>query len=172
MADLLECLAQIGALGETAPRLAALLGAADEARWLARPGEGVWAPVEVLAHLADLEPVFAARVRAMVSADEPELDAVDGEAPAVRGDSSRRPVAEVFATFTARRRETLAFLRGCSAADLARRGRHPRRGTITVADQVAIMLAHDTAHVGQIRQRLHARDRDDRTGEAQWPTSA
>jgi hypothetical protein len=33
---------------------------------------------------------------------------------------------------------------------------HVRRGVITVADLVAGMLAHDTSHVGQIRQRLAA----------------
>jgi hypothetical protein len=116
----------------------------------------VWAPIEVLAHLADLELVYAARLRAMVRIDEPALQTVDQEALAQLADYIHWPVADALARFSSRRYDTLELLRGCSAAELSRYGRHPRRGLITVADQVAIMLAHDTSHVGQIRQRLAA----------------
>ena len=156
MADLLECLAQIRALAETVPRLEALVGAGNDDRWHARPGAAVWAPVEVLAHLADLEVVYAARLRAMLTIDEPELQTVDQEALAQLAEYIRWPVAVALDRFSARRHDTLELLRSCSAAELERCGRHPRRGSITVADQVAIMLAHDTSHVGQIRQRLAA----------------
>ena len=154
MADLLECLAQIGALAETAPRLAALAGAADEARWHVRPEAAVWAPVEGLAHSADVELLIGVRLRAMLTGDEPALPALDQEALAALADYVHWPVAVALARFTTRRHDTLELLRRCSAAQLERRGRHPQRGLITVADQVAIVLAHDTAHVGQIRQRL------------------
>ena len=166
MVDLLECLAQIRALAETAPRLAALVGAAADERWRARPGAAVWAPVEVLAHLADLELIYAARLRAMLTIDEPALQTVDQEALAQLADYIHWPVADALARFAARRHDTLELLRSCSAAELERRGRHPRRGPITVADQVAIMLAHDTSHVGQIRQRLAAFDEPRTTMEA------
>ena len=166
MADLLECLAQIRALAETAPRLEALVGTAADSRWHVRPGGSVWAPVEVLAHLADLELIYAARLRAMLTIDEPALQIVDQEALAQRAGYLDWPVAVALDRFLARRRDTLELLRSCSAAELERRGRHPRRGVITVADQVAIMLAHDTSHVGQIRQRLSALDQPLATMEA------
>jgi hypothetical protein len=158
MADLLECLAQIRALAETAPRLAVLVGSATEERWRTRPEAAVWAPVEVLAHLADLELIYAARLRAILTIDEPVLQTVDQEALAQRAGYIGWPVAVALERFRARRHDTLELLRSCSAAELERHGRHPRRGLITVADQVAIMLAHDTGHVGQIRQRLAALD--------------
>ena len=128
MADLLECLAQIRALAETSPRLAALVGAADDERWHARPETAVWAPVEVLAHLADLELIYAARLRAMLTIDEPVLQTVDQEALAQLADYIHWPVADALARFVARRHDTLELLRSCSAAELERRGRHPRRG--------------------------------------------
>jgi hypothetical protein len=56
--------------------------------------------------------------------------------------------------FERRRRENLELLETCSAEDLGRTGIHPSRGRITVADMVAVMLAHDADHVGQIRSRL------------------
>ena len=154
MADLLECLAQIKALVETEPRLARLVHEFAPERWSARPAPDVWAPIEVLAHLADFELVYGARLLGMISADRPHLQAID---PAVLARRlvyvEREPAAEL-ARFAARRADTLAVLRGCSAAELERTGIHARRGVITVADLVAGMLAHDTSHVGQIRQRV------------------
>jgi uncharacterized damage-inducible protein DinB len=154
VADLLECLAQIKALAETVPRLGALVRAASDERWRVRPAPGVWAPVEVLAHLADFELIYGARLLGMISADTPHLQAIDPAALARRsGYLGRAPEAEL-GRFAVRRADTLAALGRCSAAELERTGVHPRRGVITVADLVAGMLAHDTTHVGQIRQRL------------------
>ncbi len=156
MADLLECLAQIKALAETAPRLAALVRQAPVERWCVRPAADVWAPIEVLAHLADLELVYGARLLGMISADRPHLQAIDPATLARWAAYREREPAAELARFAARRADTLAVLQRCSAADLERTGSHPRRGVITVADAVAGMLAHDVSHVGQIRQRLAA----------------
>jgi uncharacterized damage-inducible protein DinB len=166
MADLLECLAQIRALAETAPRLAALVGAADDERWHARPETAVWAPVEVLAHLADFELIYAARLRAMLTMERPQLQAIDPAALSRVAGYIDWPVALALERFRTRRRDTLDLLRRCSAAGLERTGIHPRRGSIDVADLVAGMLAHDTSHVGQIRQRLGAFDEPRTTMEA------
>jgi hypothetical protein len=154
VADLLECLAQIRALAETVPRLAALVRSAPVERWSTRPSPETWAPIEVLAHLADFEVVYGARLLAMISADRPHLQAIDPAALARRSRYLERSPADELRKFTSRRDETLAVLRSCSAAELERTGVHSRRGVINVADLVAGMLAHDTTHVGQIRQRL------------------
>jgi uncharacterized damage-inducible protein DinB len=158
MTDLLECLAQIGALAETAPRLEALAGAAPEERWRTRPDGDAWAPVEVLAHLADFELIYAARLRAMLTMARPQLQAIDPAALARLAGYIDWPVALALERFRTRRRDTLELLRRCAAAELERTGIHSRRGAIDVADLVAGMLAHDTSHVGQIRQRLSALD--------------
>lgn len=154
MADVLECLAQIRALAETVPRLEVLVREVMVERWRVRPAPGVWAPIEVLAHLADFELVYGARLLGMISADSPHLQAIDPAALAHRLVYFEREPAAELARFAARRADTLAVLRGCSAAELERTGIHARRGAITVADLVAGMLAHDTSHVGQIRQRV------------------
>ena len=156
MADLLECLVQIRALRETAGRLTSLVRAAPAATWRARPEPDVWAPVEVLAHLADAELFFGVRLRLMLTEARPALAPYDQGALARRAGYLDWPVETAIARFAARRAETLELLDGCSAAELDRTGLHARRGEITVADLVATMLAHDTAHVGQIRVRLGA----------------
>lgn len=156
MVDLLECLAQIRALAETPRRLAALIEKVPAARWQQRPADDVWAPVEVLAHLADYELVYGVRLRAMLSLERPQLAAIDPAALARRAGYLAWLPGLALERFAARRAETLELLAGCSAAELDRTGVHPRRGVITVADHVAGMLAHDTSHAGQILERLTA----------------
>jgi uncharacterized damage-inducible protein DinB len=156
MADLLECLVQIRALKETPRRIAKLLAGAPEEAWRRRPAASVWAPVEVLGHLADVELLNGVRVRLMLTGAEPGLPLFDQEALAARARYLEWQPQYAFDRFTTRRAETLELLDRCSAADLERTGVHPRRRRVTVADLVALMLAHDTAHVGQMRERLGA----------------
>ena len=60
----------------------------------------------------------------------------------------------MLARFAAQRRSTLAILARCSAEDLSRTLEDPLRGSLQVADLVALTLANDTDHIGQIRERL------------------
>src|SRR5512136_2177978 len=154
MADLLEALVQIKALAETPPRVAALLRRAAQEAWARRPRPGVWAPVEVLAHLADTELFYGTRVRLVLTGDRPFLQPFEGATLAERAGYISWPPAAAFERFRTRRAETLELLSSCSATELERVGVHQVRGEITVADLVALMLAHDTDHVGQIRERL------------------
>ncbi len=156
MADLLEALLQIKALAETAPRLAALLAASPGEAWTRRPAARVWAPVEVLAHLADAEIILGARVRLVLTVERPALPGFDGAALAERARYIAWPPALALERFATRRGETLELLASCSAEELSRVGLHPRRGEVSVADLVALALAHDTDHAAQIRQRLAA----------------
>jgi hypothetical protein len=154
MADVLEALVQIKALAETPPRLAALLRSAAPEAWARRPRQGVWAPVEVLAHLADTELFYGTRVRLVVTCDRPFLQPFKGAILAERVGYISWPPTVAFERFRTRRGETLELLSSCSAVELERVGVHPVRGEMSVADLVALMLAHDTDHVGQIRERL------------------
>lgn len=158
MADLLEALLQIKALAETPPRVEALVRAGAAERWARRPGPQVWAPVEVLAHLADSELFFGIRVRQVLTLERPPLQPFDGAALAERARYLSWPPALALERFRTRRRETIELLSGCSAPELARVGAHPVRGEVSVADLVALALAHDTDHVAQIRQRLAVGD--------------
>jgi hypothetical protein len=154
MADLLECLLQIKALRETLGRLQDLVGAAPAARWGIRPASDAWAPVEVVAHLADVELVHGVRLRQVLTMERPALVAIDPRALAVRADYLGWPLSLAFDRFKGRRAETLELLDTCRAEELERVGVHPRRGAMTVADLVAFMLTHDIDHLGQIRERL------------------
>jgi uncharacterized damage-inducible protein DinB len=154
VADLLECLVQIRALGETPARLRRLAALAPEAAWCRRPGPQVWAPLEVLAHLADAELFLATRLRLVLTGERPTLEVWNQNALAARSNYLAWPLERTLARFCQLREANLELLATCDATDLARVGVHRTRGPVTVADLVAHALAHDTAHGGQIRTRL------------------
>lgn len=154
MADLLECVIQVKALGETIPRLDELLRRHPPPLWLERPADDVWSPAEVVAHLADTELFFGTRLRLILTRDQPHLEPFDQERLARRAAYRDWPPLLALSRLRTRRLENLELLEGCSAEELARTGRHPLRGPLTVADLVADVLAHDTVHIGQIRERL------------------
>jgi len=154
MADLLECLVQIRALKETSRRLEALLARFSFPLWRERPLEGRWTPAEVVAHLADSELFYGTSLRLMLTVERPFLQTPDQDRLAARAGYADWPPLLALSRFRTRREEGLELLEGCGAEDLNRVGIHAARGEMTVADLVALMLAHDTDHLGQIAERL------------------
>jgi hypothetical protein len=153
MADLLECLLQIKGLRETAGRLTALAGV-DPVRWRQQGPGGVPAPVAILGRLAEIELVHGTCLRLMLTAARPALPVVDEDAFGALGRLRSWDLDTALDRFLARRRDNLELLERCTAEDLARVGSHPARRDMTVADLVAVMLATDVEHVGEIRRRL------------------
>ncbi|HPC84656.1 MAG TPA: DinB family protein [Thermoanaerobaculaceae bacterium] len=177
MADLLECLLQLKALAQTPERLAELASRAESGRWRQRPVPGERAPLEVLAHMAEAELAYSTQLRLVLGADRPLLPPFEPAAPTARADGVSGSVETVLESFTARRRDNLELLERCNASDLARTGRHPVRGEVTVADLVALLLAHDIDHLGELRQGLGlAEPLPDRSpshaGETGFPTGS
>ncbi len=66
--------------------------------------------------------------------------------------SRGKPLEELLDTFAELRAANLGRLRGfgLTAADLARRGRHPELGPVTLEQHLATWVAHDLSHIGQI----------------------
>jgi hypothetical protein len=146
VADLLECVIQIKALEDSIVRLERLVGA---------PAVSNDPRVEaLLVRLIDAEHRYAI-LRLMTPASKALLGERFCE-DHVAGDRSRSdsPVDE----FTALRRANLGALQACTAADLASRVEWPGCRHTTVADLVAIMLAHDTEVLGEL-SRHRAGDR-------------
>lgn len=154
MVDLLECLVQIKALAQPPLRLTQLAKWVDEEAWRCRPGPDIWSPLEVLAHLADAELFHGARLRLLLTVERPTLEAWDQGVLAVRSHYLAWSLERALTRYCTQREGNLELLERCSGEDLGRVGLHRTRGEITVADLVASMLAHDTAHVGQICTRL------------------
>lgn len=137
---------------ERTPRVLRVLLADAPAELVDRPyGPGTWTAREVVAHL-----IFGEQTDWM-----PRLEHIlaHGESsPFCSFDRAGhkhllgRSLAELLDSFEAHRRDSLAALRArnLSAADLARRGRHPALGTVTVAQLLATWVVHDLNHVAQV----------------------
>lgn len=154
MADLLECLIQTRALGETAKQLAALVSGVS--RFPAREvsPRDLHAVLDLVEEMADAEHLFGTKVRLILSAELPVLPSeAQGKGRGGRGVTAAL-VQVALERFAARREENLELLARCRASDLSRSGLHPQRGEVSVADLVALALAHDTERLGRFRQHL------------------
>lgn len=140
MADLLECLIQMKGVADTPRRLASRVRACvergDEER--AR---------EVASRLAMAEARFGSCLSLMLSQERPSLPSLDLSSLDV---DPARVLADCLQDFGWRRHQAVDALERCTAEDLNRIGFEPSRGPMTVADLVALMLAHDTDQLGQL----------------------
>jgi hypothetical protein len=72
------------------------------------------------------------------------------------GKHDAQSIAELLDRFERRREESLARVRelGLTSADLARRGRHPDLGPVTLDQLLSTWVVHDLAHLSQIARVL------------------
>jgi hypothetical protein len=144
VADLLECLIQIKGVADTPRRLALRLAAQPQGDVTRRRG------ARVARWMAEAEPGFARCLDLMLAEDRAELPELPRVGMlALVGEQGPDPL-DWQAAFAAARAQTVEVLDRCSAEQLGRIGLEPSRGPMTVADLVALMLAHDTDCLGDI----------------------
>jgi hypothetical protein len=111
--------------------------------------------VEQVWHLADLErEAYGARIRRLLTEDEPRLSNFDGGRVARERQYQRRSLAEGLLAFTTARRRNIEALRDVSGADWKRSGEQEGVGTVTLADVPRMMAEHDRAHGEEIAALL------------------
>jgi hypothetical protein len=144
--------AQLAQLEEFPALLATAFGALDPALVRRRgPGDS-FAPVEQAWHLVDLEQEgFGERIRLMLFERRPPLPDFDGARIAVERDYRNRSLDEGVLRFVTARAENLAQLRALNPAQWQRDGVQEGAGPLTLNDMPARMLAHDAAHINEIR---------------------
>jgi hypothetical protein len=145
VADLLECLIQIKGVADTPRRLSRRV--ADVIDGTSSPDAAGRLAHHAAARMVAAELWFSDCLSLMLASERPRLPAwpshdVVPDEPAA--------LAERQAEFAARRAATVRALEGCSADQLNRIGIEPSRGPMTVADLVALMLAHDTDTLGAL----------------------
>jgi hypothetical protein len=124
-------------------------------RWHPAPGE--WCVLDVLGHLIEAEERgFAGRVRTLLAGPDPEFSTWDPDAVArARQDCGRDPAA-LLADWARLREASAALVETLRAADIARAGRHPRVGRLSIADLLAEWVHHDRNHQRQILANVQA----------------
>ena len=115
--------------------------------------EGKWSIADVIAHLGDLELIYAVRIRTILAGagGEHPLPSLAQDAWVERV-HRREPVPELLEQFRFHRRMNLALLERLSEEELSRSGIHPEYGPITIRDAFARIERHDAKHLGQIER--------------------
>ena len=134
--------------------------------WVAATeGPGTWSPFDVVGHLIHGERTnWMPRVEHLLRhGDAVAYPPFDREA--MLTESQGRSLGELLDTFDRVRGESLERLSalGLGDADLARQGRHPAFGVVTLGQQLATWVAHDLSHLNQIG-RVMARQYSDAVG--------
>lgn len=119
-----------------------------------RDGGTGWTALEVLCHLRDLESIFKERAQMSIREDKPALPNPNPDELAAERRYNEQDLMEVYADWSKRRGDYLAYLEGLSEADWERVGIHARRGAMSVQDQLALTAWHDVNHIEQMTRVL------------------
>lgn len=157
-------LAEVSDLLARTPRLldAWLRGLPDA--W-ARQHEGpdTWSPFDVVGHLIHGEDTdWIPRLeRILAHGEERPFEPFDRFAMLTR--SRGKTLGQLLDEFATKRAQSLATLaaKGLGPADLARKGRHPELGQVTLGQLLATWVAHDQGHIAQIARVLAKGYRDE-----------
>lgn len=111
-------------------------------------------PREVIAHLADWEPILLARMQAALAQPGAAIEAFDEVLMAEENGYRSSDPDEQQRLFAARRAETLAWLRALPQEAWVLQFMHPERGLHTIEDQANLIIGHDVYHAEQISASL------------------
>lgn len=118
----------------------------------ATEGPGTWSAFDVIGHLIHGERTdWVPRLEHILRhGDAVAFPPFDREAMFTA--SQGLALRDLLETFERLRKENLARLEAhkLTDADLARRGRHPELGVVTLGQHLATWVAHDLSHIGQV----------------------
>ena len=145
---------------EKSPKqIAAAVSGLPEKALRFKPAPDKWCILEILAHLADMEILYAYRMRQILADKKPVLAPIDQDDWARNlGDMSESP-AELIALYGLNRHHNLQLLRRIKPEDLDKSAFHPElQDNVTLADYVGRMGTHGANHLEQIeRLKKHCR---------------
>lgn len=134
-----------------------LAGVSPEDAATYRDGGVGWTALEVLGHLREYETIFFERARLTAETEGATLPNPDPDALAREGDYNGQSLAAVMADWAARREVFLAYLEGLDEAAWERTATHPRRGVMSLHDQLTLVGWHDANHIEQMTRIMAER---------------
>jgi len=124
--------------------------AEKELRWRAQDDE--WSLKEIAGHLRDNEELALEQMSLIASDEDPLLPTRDVDALPLEADYRSADVRELLSAFAGLRRQTHRLLWSLAPEDCERRGRHPYRGEVTIAQIARELAEHDLGHLWQARR--------------------
>lgn len=122
----------------------------------ARPVAGKWSTLEVVAHVADFDPILAERVKRILALDNPTLVGADENRFAAALAYHDRDLEEELAIIERTRSQLVRILRKQTDAVLQRAGTHSERGPMTLERMLTAAARHIPHHVAFIEEKRKA----------------
>jgi hypothetical protein len=142
----------IALLTRTPATLNALLRGLPDVWMLSNEGKDTWSAFDIVGHLNSAERHdWMPRVRTILEHGETRaFDPFDRFAQAK--ESKGKSLEQLLDEFGRLRSESLAALQALNlqSADLARRGKHPALGAVTLSELLATWAVHDLTHLHQL----------------------
>jgi len=146
----------IALLERTPATLNALLRDLPDAWTKCREGQDTWSPLEVIGHLIHADRTdWLPRARTILQhGDKQPFEPFDRQGH--EREIKDRSLSELLDEFARVRSEKLGELRALQLGpkDLARPGRHPALGSVSLSELLATWAAHDLTHLHQISRIL------------------
>jgi uncharacterized damage-inducible protein DinB len=139
-----------------AVQLRAAVAGMSREQLLARPVPGKWSTLEVVAHIADFEPVMTDRIKRVISHDNPTLLGADEALFAAHLFYHERNIEEELAVVDAIRASTARTLKQLPAEALNRFGTHNEAGVLTLEKLILRATNHITHHLAFIVEKRKA----------------
>lgn len=140
-------------LDQTPATLRALTEGLDD-ELLAQP-VGDHSLKELVGHLTDMDVVFRERAWLILETDSPQLPAAHPPTLAKAAAYRSQPIADLLEAFQLSRQQTLALLRGLTAAAWHRTARHITLGTVPLIHQGNWVVEHERGHLVEMAQIRH-----------------
>ncbi len=129
----------------------ALSGIADaELDW--RPGPEGWSVREIVHHVADADTMAAARLRRILTEENPAIPAYDEQVLAERLRYRARPIEPALRAIEALRAMNAQLLDAMTEPEWRRAGTHSEMGPYSAERWLEFNAAHAHEHAAQIRQ--------------------
>jgi uncharacterized damage-inducible protein DinB len=118
-----------------------------------KPAPDKWCILEILGHLADVEIVYAHRLRQMLADKKPVIAPMDQDDWARSLGYMETPAPELIALYGLNRHANLRLLQRLKPGDLEKSAFHPEsKKNFTVAELVERMATHGANHLAQIER--------------------
>jgi uncharacterized damage-inducible protein DinB len=123
---------------------------------LARPVAGKWSTLEVVAHLADFDPVYADRMKRVIAEDNPTLLGADEQKFAANLCYQDRDLEEDLKIIEITHSQMARILRKLPDSALQRTGVHNERGPLTLEVLLASVINHIPHHLKFVLEKRKA----------------